>query len=148
MITDPPPLSPPTLSEKKKKKKKRKEKIKIVTRETWHGTCDMWDMTWDMWHVTRDTWHMKRDTWNVTCLGRWTFPQNFSSLALTVCDLWYNEDLENKAESGDDEAVYRTAPATLGLLNMTKIENVLNSFHCKNLISFNYSFQQNFLLIF
>ena len=45
-----------------------------------------------MWHVTRDTWHM-------TCLGGWTFSQNLSSLALTVCDLGYYEDLEEKADS-------------------------------------------------
>ena len=47
-------------------------------------------VTCDMWHVTRDMWHM-------TCLEGWTFSQNFSSLALTVCDLWYYEDLEEKA---------------------------------------------------
>ena len=35
----------------------------------------------DMWHVTGDTWHM-------TGMGRWTFSQNFSSLALTVCELF------------------------------------------------------------
>ena len=44
-----------------------------------------------MWHVTRDMWHM-------THLGGWTFSQNFSSLALTVCDLGYYEDLEEKDE--------------------------------------------------
>ena len=49
-------------------------------------------MTCDMWHVTCDMWHM-------TCLGGWTFSQNFSSLALTVCDLKYYEDLEEKAHS-------------------------------------------------
>ena len=53
-----------------------------------------------MWHVTRDTWH--------------------SSLAHTVCDLGYYEDLEEKAHSLSDwlsnEAVCRTAPATPGLL--------------------------------
>ena len=66
--------------------------------------------------MTRDTFHV----W-----GGWTFSQNFSSLALTVCDLWYYEDLEEKAhrmnewmnESMNYEAVYRTAPATPGLLN-------------------------------
>ena len=46
----------------------------------------------DMWHVTCDTWHV------VTCCRGWTFSQNFSSLALTVCDLWYYEDLEEKAD--------------------------------------------------
>ena len=59
---------------------------------------------------------MWRDT-----LGGWTFSQIFSSLALTVWDLWYYEDLEKKAHSilnqwMNDEAVYRTAPATPGLL--------------------------------
>ena len=58
--------------------------------------------------------------WHVTCLGGWTFSQNFSSLALTVCDLWYYEDLEEKDDSMNewisDKAVYRTAPATPGLL--------------------------------
>ena len=72
-----------------------------------------------MWHMTRDTWHVKRDMWHVTCLGGWTFSQNFSSLALTVCDLWYYEDLEEKddllTDLINDEAVCRTAPATPGL---------------------------------
>ena len=68
----------------------------------------------DMWHVTYDTWH-------VTCLGGWTFSQNFRSLALTVCDLWYYVDLEEKADLMNQlinyEVVDRTAPATPGLLN-------------------------------
>ena len=75
-----------------------------------------------MWHVTFDSWHMTRDKWHVTRLGGWTFSQNFSSLALTVFDLWNYEDLEEKAhglnQSMSDEAVYRTAPATPGLLNI------------------------------
>ena len=66
-----------------------------------------------MWHVTCDMWHE-------TCLGGWTFSQNLSSLALTVCDLWYYEDLEEKAhlmnQLINDKAVYRTAPTTPGLL--------------------------------
>jgi hypothetical protein len=56
----------------------------------------MWHMTRDMWHVTRDTWHVTRDMWHVTRLGGWTFSQNFSSLAFTVCDLWYYEDILGK----------------------------------------------------
>ena len=57
-------------------------------------------MTRDMWHMTRDTWHVTRDMWHVTrdTIGGWTFSQNFSSLALTICDLWYYEDLEEKAQ--------------------------------------------------
>ena len=60
----------------------------------------MWHVTHDMWHVTCDTWHITRDTWHMTfdLFGGWTFSQNFSSLALTVCDLWYYEDLEEKAD--------------------------------------------------
>ena len=56
--------------------------------------------TCDIWHVTHDTdmWHVTRDMWHVTCCGGWTFSQNFSSLDLTVCDLWYYEDLEEMAD--------------------------------------------------
>ena len=61
-----------------------------------------------MWHITHDMF------------GGGTFSQNFGSLALTVCDLWYYEDLGEKAYSlnqlMNDEADYRTAPATQGLL--------------------------------
>ena len=60
------------------------------------------------------------DTWYVTRGGGWTFSQNFSSLALTVCEGWWFEDLEEKGdlmnELTSDEAVCRTAPATRGLL--------------------------------
>ena len=42
---------------------------------------------------------MTCDMGHVTCLGGWTFSQNFSSLALTVHDLWYYEDLEEKDDS-------------------------------------------------
>ena len=65
-------------------KKEKKKKL--------HVTCDTWHVTHDMWHVTRDTWHVTHDTQHVTCCGGWTFSQNFSSLALLVCDLWYFED--------------------------------------------------------
>ena len=77
-----------------------------------HVTHDMWNVTCDMWHVTCDTWHL-------TCWGLWTFSQSFSSLALTVSDLWYYEDMEEKAHLLTDwmnyEAVYRTASSTPGL---------------------------------
>ena len=49
----------------------------------------MWHMTCDTWHVTCDMWHMTCDMWHVTCCGGWTFSWNVSSLALTVCHLWY-----------------------------------------------------------
>ena len=44
--------------------------------------------------MTCDMWHMACDT-----PGGWTFSQKFSSLALTVCDFWYYEDMEEKADS-------------------------------------------------
>ena len=88
-----------------------------------------------MWHVTRDMWHVGG--------GGWTFSQNYSSLALTVSDLWYYEDMEEKADLLTDwiydEAVYRTAPATPGLLIFTslpgdkifhKTKNVINRTTC------------------
>ena len=64
----------------------------------------MWNVTCDMWHVWGGEYSLKY----------------FSSLALTVCDLWYYEDLEEKddwvTEWINYEAVYRTAPSTPGLL--------------------------------
>ena len=79
-------------------------------------------MTCDTWHVTCDTWHVTRGIWHVTCLGGWTFSQNFSSLALTVCDLCHYEDLEEKddwvTDLMNDRGVCRTAPATPGLLKI------------------------------
>ena len=78
-------------------RKKKRKKLLHVTCDTWHVTHDMWHVTHDTWHVTCDTWHVTHDTWHVW--GGWTFSQNFSSLALTVCDLWYYEDLEEKDRS-------------------------------------------------
>ena len=86
-------------------------------------THDTWQVTHDMWHMTHETWHVTCDIWHVTC-GGWTFSHNFSSLALTVFELWYFEDLEKKAdwltdsvtESIKNKAVYRKAPATPGQL--------------------------------
>ena len=75
-----------------------------------------------MWHVTHDMGYRTQKCDNVT------FSPNFSSLPITVCDLWYYEDLKEKAHGLNDwmnqsinqsinyEAVCRTAPATLGLL--------------------------------
>ena len=45
----------------------------------------------DMWHMTCYKWHVTHDTWNVTCdtKGWWTLCKKFSSLALTVWELWF-----------------------------------------------------------
>ena len=86
---------------------------KHATRDTWHVTHDTWHMRCDMWYVSRDTWHFA---------GGRTISQNFSSPAHTVCDLWYLEDLVEKADSSTDwikhKGVCRTAPATPGLLKI------------------------------
>ena len=70
--------------------------------------------------ATHYTWHVTCNTWHVTYGGQWTFSQNFSSLDLTVWDLWCCEYLEEKdrllVRSISDEAVCRTAPATPGVL--------------------------------
>ena len=69
--------------------------------------------------VTHDTWHVTRDAWRVTRGGRWSFSQNFSSLALTAFwwfwgkrsgTEWINYLMSNKG-------VCRTAPVAPGLLN-------------------------------
>ena len=63
----------------------------------------------DTWHVTRDTLHVTHDTWHVTrdTFGGWTFSLNFSSLALTVCDLWYYEDILGKGSLNNQLPVTR-----------------------------------------
>ena len=74
------------------------------------------------WHVTHDMWHVTRYKWHATCCGGWTFSKKFTFLALTVCDLWYHEDLEEKADGLTDwmneainyEAVCRKGPTTPG----------------------------------
>ena len=47
--------------------------------------------TCDIWHMTCYKWHVTHDTWNVTCdtKGWWTLCKSFSSLALTVWELWF-----------------------------------------------------------
>ena len=47
----------------------------------------------DMWHGTHDMWYVTCDTWHVTGSGRKTFSQNLSSLALTVWEWRYDEDI-------------------------------------------------------
>ena len=88
-------------------------------------TCDTWHMTCDTWHVTHDTYHLTRDKWHVRCdiLRGWIFSQNVSSLALTVCDLWYLKIWRKRltdwlTEWINNEDVCGTATATPGLLNI------------------------------
>ena len=93
-------------------------------KKLWHMTHDMWHVTCYFQHMTHDMWHVTHDILPVVCCGWWTFCQNFSSLAFTVCDLWYFEDLEEKAdwlihwqtESINNKGFCRPDPATPGLL--------------------------------
>ena len=73
-----------------------------MTHDTWHKACDMWHVTWDTWHVTH--------------AGGWTFSQSFNTPSLMVLDRQCLEDSELINDSMSSEGVYRTAPATPGLL--------------------------------
>ena len=87
-------------------------------------TCDVWHVT--LWHVTCDMWHVTCDTWHMTCemfggvniLSKFQLP---SSYCFWFMILWRSERKGSLNEWMNeliiDEAVYRTAPATPGLLN-------------------------------
>ena len=94
----------------------------------WHVTHDMWHVTCDTWHVTRDKWDVTHDTWHVKCdmFGEVNIPSKFqlpSSYCLWFMIIWRSgrkgwlTELIN--EWMNDEAVYRTAPATPGLLEIS-----------------------------
>ena len=87
----------------------------------WHETFDRWQVTHDMWQVIHDKWHVPGDIWQMTLGVGSTLSQNFSSLSLTVWEVWcYYEDIEQKDDQLTDlingGGVCRTAPATPGLL--------------------------------
>ena len=95
----------------------------------WHVTRDTWHVTRDMWHVTCDMWHVTRDTWHVICLGGWTFSQNFSCLAITVCYLWYYEDQEEK-----DESLIQSMNESLGNIQQTPKNKIDVTYYTCNAI--------------
>ena len=126
------------------KKKKKKTNIKMVTCDTWHMTHDTWHVGKvnlfskfhllrfgrSRWHVTPDMWHLTHDMWLVTVThgGRWKFSQNVSFLDLLIVRLWHavlkiwrKRITESIKESMNDKRVFRTVPATLGLLITIKI---------------------------
>ena len=49
-----------------------------------------------MSHVTSYIWHLTHEMCHVTHRRRWTLSPNVRSLALTVCDSWYFDYLEEK----------------------------------------------------
>ena len=68
----------------------------------------------DMWHVTRDTWHVTYDMFGgVNILSKFQLP---SSYRLGFMMLWRSGGKGCMNELMNDKAIYRTAPATPGLL--------------------------------
>ena len=90
----------------------------------------MWQVTRDTWQVTRDTWHMTRDMWQVTH-DTWCGVNILSKFKLSSSNglgymmLWISGGKGSLSELINqwinDEAVYRTAPATPGLLNILQV---------------------------
>ena len=81
-------------------------------------------MTCDMWHVTCDTWHVTRDMFGgLDILSKFQLP---SSYRLGFMILWRSGGKGSLTmnEWMSDEAVYRTAPATPGLLEISSIQGL------------------------
>ena len=74
-------------------------------------------MSCDTWHVTSNMWYMTHDR-----RGRWTFYKNFSSLAFTVCEWRYFENMFTKHDWVTDhltnqcKGVSRSAPGRPNVL--------------------------------
>ena len=102
----------------------------------------MWQVTVDRWQVTGDRWLVTCDIWHRTHSVGWPFSQNFSSLALPVWDWQCFEYISTNHELMsyllNYEAVYRTAPATPGLLTSLSLGGCPAS-HCAR------SFSQRFV---
>ena len=73
----------------------------------WHMTCEMRHVTHDMWHVTRDMFG------GMNILSKFQLP---SSYCLWFMILWRSGGKGSLCKWINYEAVYRTAPATPGLL--------------------------------
>ena len=80
----------------------------------------MWQVTGDRWQVTCDTWHMTCDMYGrVNILSKFQLPSSYRLWFMILgrsggkgsLTEWMNEWMNHVA-------VYRTAPATPGLLNM------------------------------
>ena len=86
--------------------------------DIWQVTGDMWQVTRDMWHVTHDTWHMTCDMFRgVNILSKFQLPSSYRLWFMIIWRSggkgWLTELLNYWM---NHEAVYRTAPATPGLL--------------------------------
>ena len=83
--------------------------------------------------MTLDTWHVTCDMCYVTCDTQVNMVSNFTSLAVMVCEFRCIRDWEERGYSVmnqsvnqlvSNEAVFRAAPATLGVL-ITKDYKIL-----------------------
>ena len=120
LITDPLSICFTTLSEEEEKNEEKND--------MWHVTHDMWHVAFDMWRdMWRETWHMTCDMFGgMNILSKFQLP---SSSGLWLMILWISGGKGWFAELINYEAVYRTAPATPGLLNvMYNISNPTISF--------------------
>ena len=87
-------------------------------KKKWHVTGDTWYVTRDTWHVTRDMWQVTHDTGcGVNILSKFQLSRS-NRLGFTM--LWISGGKSSLTELMNDEAVYRTAPATPGLLTTQK----------------------------
>ena len=79
---------------------------------------DIWHMTCDTWHVTHDTWHVTRDTLGgMNILSKFQLPSSYRLWFMILWKYWGKGSLTYQMnELISDKAVYRTAPATPGLL--------------------------------
>ena len=76
----------------------------------------MWQVTYDMWQVTHDMWHMTHDTYcGMNILSKFQLPSSFG-FGLTVFWIYFHKPWLSYLMS--HKAIYKTAPATPGLLNI------------------------------
>ena len=75
-------------------------------------------MTPETWHVTRDMWHM---------VGGEHYPQLFWFGIDSVLKILNKRITDSVNKWNNDKDVFRTAPATLGLINIWSIQHWLNS---------------------
>ena len=78
-------------------------------------TCDKLQLTRDMWHVTCDMWHT---VWGEHSL-KFQFPSSYI-LWIMMCQIFGEKD-DWINESMNYVYVYKTAPATSGLLDICYI---------------------------
>ena len=76
-------------------------------------TCDMWHMTGDTSHMTCETWHVWEGG-GVNILSNFRIPSSYCLWFMILWRFWGKGHSLN--EWMNHTAVYRTAPATPGLL--------------------------------